>query len=69
MDKLPNAEQVGHEPEATEGELGAQTEQPDEPEPSRSIVPEPADSLALFLAAISRHKLLTAEAPPFRLTG
>jgi RNA polymerase primary sigma factor len=52
MDKLLTANQVGHELEATEGEPGAQTEQPDEP--------EPADSLALFLAAISRHKLLTA---------
>jgi RNA polymerase primary sigma factor len=60
MDRLLPNKQVGHELEATEAEPGAQSEQPDEPYPSEGVVPEPADSLALFLAAISRHKLLTA---------
>jgi RNA polymerase primary sigma factor len=60
VDRLVTNKQVGRGLEATEGEPDAGSEQPDEPDPSQGIVPEPADSLALFLAAIGRHKLLTA---------
>jgi RNA polymerase primary sigma factor len=60
MEEPLTSEQVGHELEATAGEPGVQSEQPDEPEASQPIVPEPVDALTLFMAAISRHKLLTA---------
>ncbi len=51
--------QLGRELEASGVEPGARSE-PEEPEASEQIVSDASDSLGLFLANISRHKLLTA---------
>ena len=53
-------ELLRHELEARGVELGAQIEQPEEPDFSEGIGRDASDSLALFLADIGRYTLLTA---------